>query len=240
MKSSPLLIAALLLLPCAAAAQKLPDLGGQAGWTDKEKQEFLKYIRSDQAPVPQGQVKAQSSAARASASARVRKARYAALGLSAESLSVDDSAARISDDTSGLGPRLLVGGHLFSWVRYYSGLRYGRYSQVRLDGGSARLSHLEIPAGIELALIPLGTPHTRYVLIRGGVSLHNFYGAPKAEFADPLLGWRKAWNLGLGYEWQFPDSNWRANVTAEGYRSFSGRSPQFHGLGAGVSIVRTF
>ncbi len=239
MKSSPLLIALLLLLPCASRAQKLPDLGSQAAWTEKEKQEFLKYIRSDRTAVPSGQVKANGSSS-AAAAARVRKARYAALGFSAESLSTDDSAAKVSDEASGLGPRLLLGGHLFSWVRYYAGVRYGRYGQVRLDGTSARLSHLEIPAGVELALIPLGTPHTRYMLVRGGVSLHNFYGARKAEFNDPLLGWREAWNLGLGYEWQFPDSNLRANVVAEGYRSFSGRAPQFHGLGLSASIVRTF
>ncbi len=240
MRTSPLLIGLLFLLPCASGAQKLPDLGSQAAWTEKEKQEFLRYIRSDQAPVPQGQVRTQAASGRAAAAARVRKARYAALGFSAESLSADDSAAKISDEASGFGPRLLVGGHLFSWVRYYAGVRYGRYSQVKLDGAGARLSHLEIPAGIELALIPLGTPHTRYMLVRGGVSLHNFYGARKAEFDEPLLGWREAWNLGLGYEWQFPDSNWRANVVAEGYRSFSGRVPQFHGLGLSASIVRTF
>ncbi len=240
MKAPLPLVCLLLCLPCAASAQRLPDLGSQAGWTDKEKQEFLRYIRSDQAPVPQGQVKAQPSAGRSAAASLARKARYAALGFSAESISADDSAARIDDEASGLGPRLIVGGHLFSWVRYYSGVRYGRYSQVRLDGTGARLSHLEIPAGLELALIPLGTPHTRYVLIRGGVSLHNFYGARKAEFSEPLLGWREAWNLALGYEWQFPDSNWRANITADGYKSFSGRAPQFHGLGLGASVVRTF
>lgn len=237
MKAFPLLIAALLLLPCASRAQKLPDLGNQEGWTEKEKQDFLRYIKSDSAAVPAGQVKTQP-AARSAAGAR--RARYLALGFSAESLSAENSPARISDEASGLGPRLLAGGHLFSWARYYAGVRYGRYSQTRLDGARARLSHLEIPAGVELALIPLGTPHTRYVLIRGGVSLHNFYGARKAEFNEPLLGWRKAWNLGLGYEWQFPDSSWRANVVAEGYRSLSGRAPQFHGLGLSASLARTF
>jgi hypothetical protein len=229
---------AFLLLAAPAAAQRLPDLGGQAAWTEKEKQEFLKYIKSDRTAVPSGQVKAQPISRYVAAGAR--KARYAALGFSAEKLSIDNSAARISSVSSGLGPRLLAGGHLFSWARYYGGLRYGRLGQERLDGTTARLSHTEIPAGIELALIPLGTPHTRYILIRGGVSAHNFAGARKAEFAEPLIGWRMAWNLGLGYEWQFTESNWRVNVAAEGYKSFSGRSPQFYGMGVSAGAAYNF
>lgn len=237
MKAS-LLISFLLLSAAPAAAQKLPDLGGQAAWTEKEKQEFLKYIKSDRTAVPSGQVKAQPASR--SASAAARKARYLSLGFSAEEFSTENSAARVSSVSSGLGARLLAGGHLFSWVRYYGGLRYGRLGQERLDGTVARLSHVEVPAGIELALIPLGTPHTRYILIRGGVSAHSFAGARKAEFADPLVGWRMAWNLGLGYEWQLPDSNWRANLAAEGYKSFSGRSPQFYGLGVSAAAAYTF
>jgi hypothetical protein len=235
-KSSLLL--AFLLLPAPASAQRLPDLGGQAGWTEKEKQEFLKYIKSDRTAVPSGQVKAQPASR--SGSARVHRARYLALGFSAEELSIDNSAARVSSVSSGLGPRLLAGGHLFSWVRYYGGLRYGRLGQERLDGTTAILSHMEIPVGLELALIPLGTPHTRYILIRGGVSAHDFAGARKAEFTEPLIGWRLAWNLGLGYEWQFPNSNWRANIAAEGYKSFSGRSPQYYGMGASAGVTYTF
>lgn len=234
----PSLLLAFLLLAAPAAAQRLPDLGGQAAWTEKEKQEFLKYIKSDRTAVPSGQVRTRTVPG--AGASRVRRARYLALGFSAEEFSSENPAARVSSVSSGLGPRLLAGGHLFSWVRYYGGLRYGRLGQERLDGTTARLSHVEIPAGIELALIPLGTPHTRYILIRGGVSAHAFSGARKAEFAEPLVGWRMAWNLGLGYEWQFPGSNWRVNVAAEGYKSFSGRSPQFYGMGASAGAAYTF
>lgn len=234
----PSLLLAFFFIAAPAAAQRLPDLGGQAAWTEKEKQEFLKYIKSDRTAVPSGQVKAQPVSR--SVAARARRARYLALGFSAEEFSTENSAARVSSVSSGLGPRVLAGGHLFSWVRYYGGFRYGRLGQERLDGTTARLSHSEFPAGIELALIPLGTPHTRYILIRGGVSAHNFAGARKAEFAEPLVGWRMAWNLGLGYEWQFAESNWRVNVAAEGYKSFSGRSPQFHGMGVSAGAAYTF
>lgn len=236
MKSSLLL--AFLLLAAPACAQRLPDLGRQAAWTEKEKREFLEYIKSDRTAVPSGQVKAWPASRYAAAAAR--RARYLTLGFSAEEFSTENSAARVSSVSSGLGPRLLIGGHLFSWVRYYGGFRYGRLGQERLDGTVARLSHLSVPAGLELALIPLGTPHTRYILVRGGVSAHNFAGARKAEFADPLVGWRLAWNLGLGYEWQFSNSNWRANLAAEGYKSFSGRSPQFYGMGASAGVTYTF
>ena len=227
---------ALMLLAGPAAAASLPDLKNQAAWSEKEKQEFLGFIKSSQ-PVPPGQVKAMSSG---SGRLVAHRARYAGLSLVSDTMILDSGGGRKKTETTTLGPKLLVGGHLFSWVRYYAGLKYNRVGQEKLDGSRAHLSHFEAPVGLELALIPLGTPHTRYVLLRGGVSEHFFSGpAKKSEFRAPLQGWRPAWNLGLGYEWQFDNSNWRINSLAEGYRSFSGGT-QFYGLGLTAGFVYTF
>jgi hypothetical protein len=234
-----ILLTLLACCPAYAAAAGLPDLRSQASWSEKEKKEFLNFLKTDQ-PVPAGQVKAVANGG-AGRAARYR-ARYASLGLAADTLIIDAGGGRSDTETTTLGGKLLVGGHLFSWVRYYAGVKYNRVGQEKLDGSRAHLSHLEIPAGLELALIPLGTPQTRYVLLRGGVSSHQFSGpASSADFRAPLKGWHPAWNLALGYEWQFDNSNWRFHSLAEGYRSFyrAGKT-QFYGIGLTAGFVRTF
>ncbi len=238
MKKALLTICFLLSCAASARAESLPNLHSQAAWGEKEKKEFLGFLKSNQA-VPAGQVKqiAAGDDARRSPS----KARYASLALVSDMMILDAGGGRTKTETTTFGPKLLAGGHIFSWVRYYSGIKYNRVGQEKLDGTRAHLSHIEVPLGLELALIPLGTPHTRYFLLRGGVSEHYFYGsAKKSDFKNPLLGWRPAWNLGLGYEWQFDNSNWRFHSLAEGYRTFSASSTRFYGLGLTAGFVYTF
>ncbi len=232
---------ALACLAPAASAASLPDLHDQAAWSEKEKREFLGFLKSGQpAPVNGGQVKAVPGGG--GTYAAPRKARYASLALETDTLVLDEGGGRTVTETTTIGPKLLVGGHLFSWVRYYAGLKYNRIGQQRTDGTRAHLSHFEVPAGIEFALIPLGTPQTRYVLLRAGLSEHYFSGpGTKADYKAPLLGWRPAWNLGLGYEWQFDNSNWRFHTLAEGYRSFGGGGRTlFYGAGLTAGFVYTF
>lgn len=238
MKTAILTAFLVLLNASFARAQALPDLKKQAAWGEKEKKEFLGYLRSSQ-PMPSGQVKYTSPESGRKAPS---KARYASLALVSDTLIIDIGGGRRRTETTTLGPKLLAGGHIFSWVRYYAGVKYNRIGQEKLDGTRAHLSHIEVPVGLELALIPLGTPHTRYFILRGGVSSHNFSGpAKKSDFSAPLLGWRPAWNLGLGYEWQFDSSNWRFHSLAEGCRSFSGGGkPQFSGIGLTAGFVYTF
>lgn len=229
----------LLFIAGAAGAASLPDLGGQASWGEKEKKEFLGFIKSSQ-PMPAGQVKRVAESGGFSRRAPSKPV-YASLGLAADSLVLDLGGGRSKTETTTVGPKLLVGGHLFSWVRYYSGIKYNRVGQKKLDGTRAHLSHIEIPLSVELALIPLGTPQTRYVLLRGGVSEHLFSGpAQKSDFGAPLLGWHPAWNLGLGYEWQFSNSNWRFHSVAEYYKTFSGGGVQFRGGGLTAGFAYTF
>ena len=238
------LAAALLLLLAAAplAAQTLPDLRNQAAWKEKDKQDFLKYLKAGQSAPANGQVKSVPGQENGSSKIpyTVHKARYLALPLAMESIiTVDHTGRQVTGDpafTAGL----LAGGHLFSWIRYYGGVRFGRMTQDKLDGRASGLKHYEVPLGIELALIPLGTPHTRYVLLRGGVSAHYFGGdAPKSAFAAPLEGWHDAWNFGVGYEWQIEDSNLRVNVLAETCKSFD-RDPQFYKAGLTAGLAYTF
>jgi len=232
----------LLLLSCGSAARcaSLPDLHNQAAWGEKEKQEFLGFVKSNQPLPANGQVKYVKSES-GNTNRAPSRARYASLALVTDTMIVGTGGGRTKTETATLGPKLLAGGHLFSWVRYYSGLQYNYVGVDKLDGSRAHLSHLQVPAGLELALIPLGTPQTRYVLLRGGVSEHYFSGsAKKADFRAPLLGWHPAWNLGLGYEWQFDSSKWRFHSLAEGYRSFSGGSANFYGVGLTAGFVYTF
>ncbi|MBI4351296.1 MAG: hypothetical protein HY550_07650 [Elusimicrobia bacterium] len=238
MKTALLTLCFLLCCAASARAENLPNLRNQAAWSEKDKKEFLGFLKSNQ-PIPAGQVK-QLASGNGGGLKAPSKARYASLALVSDTMILDIGGGRSRTETATLGPKLLVGGHVFSWVRYYAGLKYNRIGQEKLDGTRAHLSHAEIPVGLELALIPLGTPHTRYFLLRGGVSEHYFYGgAEKSEFREPLPGWRPAWNLGLGYEWQFDNSNWRFHSLAEGYRSFSGGA-QFYGIGLTAGFVYTF
>lgn len=229
----------LIITASSLCAQNLPDMKNQAGWSDKEKKEFLNYIKSSR-PMPESQVK-YAAASGSQEKVKISKASYASLGLVLDSV-VRDQGATSKTEPATLGAKFLLGGHLFSWIRYYGGVKYNRMGQDKIDGKRARLSHFEFPAGLELALIPLGTPHTRYLILRGGLSEHYFSSsAKKSDFKDSLLGWTPAWNLALGYEWQLNDSNWRFHILSEGYRSISsgGHSP-FYGLGITSGFVYTF
>ncbi|HNW44801.1 MAG TPA: hypothetical protein PKI19_09870 [Elusimicrobiales bacterium] len=234
-------LAAAAALPARLAAQALPDLKNQAGWKEKDKQDFLKFLKSGQQAPVSGQVKSVANGTDSKWSPR--KARYLTLGLASDSIITVNNAGVMKTGAPSFGPELLVGGHMFSWVRYYGGLKYNRINQDKAGGGHSRLAHYEIPVGIELALIPLGTPQTRYVLMRFGVSSHYFANsaAKKTDFNPSLLGWHEAWNVGLGYEWQFAETNWRANILAEGCKSFVGKnSPEFYRAGLTAGLAYTF
>jgi len=121
-------------------------------------------------------------------------------------------------------------------MRINAGLQYSGIEQTKKDGKKVRLNHFQFPIGIELALIPLGTPHTRYVILRAGVSAHYVdANQDDKDFDNSLLGLRGSWNLGLGYEWQFSNSHWRFHVLAEGQKSISKeKGSEF--VGAGLSF----
>lgn len=239
MKKTAIIIFLVASGAALSSAEKLPDLKKQSSWGEKEKKEFLDYLKSDK-PMPEGQVKYVSQDNAKSSSKAPSKAKYLSLAPVMDSV-IHDTGTGSKTEPETLGVKMLMGTHLFSWVRLYTGAKYNRVGQDRLDGSRAHFSHLEIPVGLELALIPLGTPHTRYVLLRGGISEHRFWGAAKkTDFSDPLLGWTLAWNLGVGYEWQFSNSNWRFHALAEGYRSFAGGSTSFYGAGITSGFVYTF
>ncbi len=235
-----LLVPLLLLSPLPkAAAQALPDLKSQASWGEKEKQEFLKHLKSNQ-ELPSGLVK--NVPASPGSRAGSHKARYLSLSPLSDALIVVGSDGKLNTGEPSFGARLAAGGHLFSWIRYYAGVKYTRLKQEKLDGSRARLTHYEFPAGIELALIPLGTPHTRYVVMRVGLSEHYFSSSAKgSDFQTSVKGWHPAWNAGIGYEWQVPDTRWRVNILTEGYRSFAGgKTPEFYGIGLTAGLAYTF
>lgn len=234
-RSAILLIAAL-----AAPLSAGPDLTKQGSWSDGDKKAFLKYLKSGEAAPVMGQVKDVTVAA--GEEAPIRKARYMTLEMASDSIFTATAAGAVNNETSSIGPRLLVGGHIFTWMRYYTGLQYNSMSQERLDGSRSLVGHYQVPFGVEFALIPLGTPHTRYVLLRAGVTAHDFRASDdKVNFTTPLNGWAGSWNLGLGYEWQIHDSRWRLHALAEGYKSFLlENSARFYGVGATLGVAYTF
>jgi len=227
-------------LPAPAFAQDPPAMNRQDAWTDSDKKAFLRYLNSN-APAASGQVK-EFAAPASSGRSYARKARYLTLEVLSDTLVSVDPAGKGTSLPAALGGRLIAGGHLFTWIRYYAGAQYSRLKQERLDGTTAHLTHVMVPLGLEFALIPLGTPQTRYVLLRAGVAVSNVSGSgSKADFAAPLLGSTLAWNLGLGYEWQVPDSRWRLHLLAEGYKSVGKKEGVgYYGAGVTAGVARTF
>ena len=55
------------------------------------------------------------------------------------------------------------------------------------------------------------------------------------------MGPSAAWNLGLGYEWQFANSNWRLNAAFDGLRSIANHSGvAYWGFGSTIAAAYTF
>lgn len=220
----------------AARAQTLPDMNDQRAWTESDKQTFLKYLQSSQ-KMPAGQVKEIEDGE----AEPLRPARYVTLDLLADTLYPVGRGGHIETDPAAWGFRALAGTHLFTWVRAFTGLQYDPMSQRKLGGGTAELQHFEVPAELEFALIPLGQDQTRNVLIRAGAALHEITGAPSYDFSAPVTGFRPTWNLGLGFEYQVPDTPWRVHALAEGYRSMYGEyGTDFYGLDISAGAAYTF
>lgn len=234
----PLLL--FLMSASSAQTQRIPNLQRQDLWGQEEKNAFLKHLKSNQIIPPSGQVKEIGPPPKETYA--IRKARYITLAAASDSLFTVDEDGRIHDESTSVGPKLLLGGHLFSWIRFYTGVQYNRFKQRKFSGATAFIDHYQAPAGLELALIPLGTPHTRYIILRAGAAAHFFSSEDdKSEFRTPLLGRRGTWNLGLGYEWQIPNTGWRIHLAAEGYRAFNRKGSQrFLGGGGTLGVVRTF
>jgi hypothetical protein len=210
-----------LLLSVAFAAS--PSMSNQRAWTESDKKAFLDYLDTGRGAPVDGQVKdvAASSTSEAPAYPRGygRKPVFVTLeGIGQLMVTESADASGDSHDTA-FGPRLLVGGHLFSWVRYFTGIEYSSL---------AGQSHVQIPFGIELALIPLGAPHTQYFLLRGGAGAHFFGG-----------DLRGSWNFGLGYEWQISESPFRFHALAESQLTLGAPDRRFYSLGlvAGLAFM---
>lgn len=202
----------LLLLWVAAGAGAAPKLDEQAAWTDADKKAFLEFLDTGKGPPSEGQVREvrQASVNEAPVS-RPRgygsRPFYLSLELATGALSARASGAAVSTEGFEIGPRLTAGWHLFSWMRYWAGLEYKSLSGF---------GHFHVPLGLELALIPLGMPHTQYVVLRAGLGLHGFAtGASADANARSLEGLRASWDLALGYEWQVFESGLRIHALAE-------------------------
>ncbi len=225
-----------LWAPCRAKA--MPSLGDQRAWTQQDKVTFLHYLNSNK-PMISGQVREVSLSENSLAAPHA--AWSLELGPASTTLFPISGNGGGSPARGGFGARALYERHLTPWLRAYAGLEAESLSQARMNGSSADLMRWTVPAGIELALVPLATPQTRYVLLRVGLAASQVSGAPASDFSSPIVGTSAAWDVGLGYEWQIPDSNWRINAALDGLRSMGDRDGVgYYGLGAAAALVRTF
>jgi hypothetical protein len=232
----------LLLLAAAALparSQTLPPLDAQKTWTDADKKEFLKFLNSN-APLPSGQVKA--IAAARTEPAYSGPARAFEIGPAATSLFPYAGTGRASHAVSLPGGRILYERHYRPWLRGYVGVEGEDLRQKRLDGQTATLTRGAVPVGVEFALVPLDTPQTRCVLLRAGVVASDVTGpGRRGDFYAPVLGASAAWDVGLGYEWQIPDSRWRLNGAVDGLHSISNsHGVGYYGLGLSAAVAYTF
>jgi hypothetical protein len=221
------------------SALAVPDLKDQGSWGSKQKNEFLRFLKSEKQIPISGNVKSVSTSMNGSTRYRNGRTRFITANFGGSNLYLtgkDNVRRRIS---SNIGGKLLYGRHIFTWMRFYGGIQYSAIDQQKLDGQLARLKQYQIPLGLEFALIPLGTPQTRYVLLRAGVSAHYFEGNfEDSDFNNSLLGLRGSYNLGLGYEWQIPNSRFRLHALAEGLKSISNeKGSSFNGAGISLGLV---
>jgi len=229
------------LLCASARAQTVPPLADQKSWTDADKAEFLKYLNSD-APMPTGSVSKSAAPASSDANFTSHAARSIELGPATTSIFPYSGGHYSGTVDGGPGARLVVEQHFEPWLRFYAGLEGEPLYQKERNGQTASLTRWAAPAGLEFALVPLSTPQTRYVLMRLGVAPAAVSAATnRSDFSAPILGMSLAWDLGLGYEWQIPDSRWRLNAALDGLHSISNRDDvSYYGLGAALAVVYTF
>lgn len=227
----------------AKNAGKPPDLNNQERWNDADKKKFLDYLRSGESLFNGIGDKLVTANGNGGPALKLHKARFLTLAPFTDTLLIQNAERKIETESTTVGGQILIGTHIFSWVRCFAGARYSAYRRDRLDGDRSKIEHLHLPAGIEFALIPLGTPQTRYIILRLGGAAHHFLtAAEKSDFRLDLIDWRYSWNAGLGYEWQIPDSRWRLHLAAEGYRSIEEKKGdlRFFGTGASLGLVLTF
>jgi len=216
----------------------MPSLGDQQVWTQQDKATFLHYLNSNK-PMVSGQVREVSLAENGLAAPHSAWS----LELGPASTTLFPFSERGGEPTARgtLGVRALYERHLTPWLRAYAGLEAESLRQARTDGSTAELMRWSVPAGIEFALVPLATPQTRYVLLRVGLDASQVSGAPGSDFSSPIVGTSAAWDIGLGYEWQIPNTSWRVNAALDGLRSMGDRNGVgYYGLGTTLALVRTF
>ena len=146
------------------------------------------------------------------------------------------------------GPLLLWGDHLFSWVRFAIGAQYSRIKIKLEQFAYTNLDKVSIPSFIELALIPLGSPHTRYLIFRGGIIGEYVWGSKTSidamdsinESNLNILGLTGSWYSLVGYEWQLGENFWRIHVAMDLQMPFKVKHDERYiniGMNVGVSYV---
>jgi len=215
----------------------MPDLKQQKGWGPGEKKAFLRFLESGASsgrsriryvPVNSSMVPGSS-----------RRPLFVGTSLVYEKLFSAGKDTNVRETASQAGGRFVLGGHIYSWLRLFSGLTYTQMNRKTLDQKTQNVRHFQVPLLIEAPLIPLGTSHTNYLLIRGGASYHWLRGAEKDDLFNPVEDWDI--RFGVGYEWQIYNSRFRYNIVLEGYeaRPVSENRSEFSSFGVNFGLILT-
>lgn len=236
-----LLWAAVIVAPAArVSARELPPLNDQKDWTDQEKREFLDYLEASQ-PMPKGKARKIALPKGEGASGAERPAWAVEVAPATATIFPFDRKGYGATADGLLGARALYERHFFTWMRGYAGFEGVPMRERESGGGTADLTRWAVPLGLEFALVPLGTPQTRYVVLRAGVEAADVTGAPSGAFSAPMTGPSAAWDVALGYEWQIPDTRWRMNAALDGLHSITNPGGVgYVGFGATAALAYTF
>lgn len=204
-----------------------PQLAGQQNWSKKDKDQFIQSIKGSGSIFDRNKKVAISPRPEERAKIGNHDSKYIMMHYDGgRSLSL--STQNFGVNHYRHGPAIYFGNHLFSWIRYALGTEYHQVRMKMLPYDYYYLSEITIPLWFEFALIPLGSPHTRYLILRSGLQGNYLWGKTeeitqlnlnnpeiKTSTESPdVLGLSTYWITGLGYEWQLGENFWRVHVLA--------------------------
>ncbi len=223
MKASYLILLVILLNVSVFAK---PSLKNQSKWSNKQKDEFIKYALQG-SPSPSSKkikvLKENSTHSDQSTTWSGDSGKFMSLSYHGGYTFAEDP---LDYSQYEHGATLLAGDHLFSWVRIASGIRYFKVNGQINNRVDYSLNKLVVPFQGELALIPLGFPHTEYLLLKVGIAINYLWANQEGEELlrdvtqvkyDPSLGFSSEWLTSIGYEWQLGENFWRIHLTLDAH-----------------------
>ncbi len=207
---STVLVATLIALGTTYPTQgSVPNLKNQKKWSASEKNNFFKFLKKEGGldDAPNKSVTLESELSQSLVGDHYGT--YLGAGYRFHSIFFHDLEK--TDWGSFLhGPELTLGRPLLSWFRLALSASYvvnQNSARSPIPRLSRRLHGIGAALFAEAALIPLGSPFTRYLLLRAGMSVEQLWSRDNAVTrfrASPLAS--------AGYEWQLGENFFRFNA----------------------------